>query len=505
MKVTFVCPGDELLGIGYMSAVLKQHNIETDLVFDPRLLQDSIFGRTFLTRYLTLDSEFLVNRIIETKPDLVAFTATTNTILWAFEVASKLKKAAGHIPIIFGGPHVTAVPERVIRRDFVDFICVGPGEYALLKLAQSIQAGDGYDIPGIWHKRGSQVKRHDRIYQVEDLDQVPFPDKELFYSQLPFYKNPYVIVSSRGCPFNCTYCLQSMYHKLYRKCGAKPYQRRSVSNVIQELVMAKKRWGIKSVKFFDDLFAYNKRWLREFCEEYKRKIDLPFRCSLHPHVVDAEILDLLKYAGAYTLTVGVESVNERILRDVLNRKGSYERMQRSLELMRKSKMYFSVDHIFGLPDESEEDHKKAAQLYTHVRPNNILLYWLVYYPKTEIIKHGLERKLIEQSDIELIEEGKGHISYKYAHHEGYQEAYPYYVLFNLISIRIIPKFVFAFILKHNLLKVFKLPMFIVALKQLFDSLDPRSSRNEQLNKTRHLFKYVLAMRRRKPVRGKGLA
>ena len=497
MKVTFVCPGDELLGIGYMSAVLKEHGHQTDLVFDPRLLQDSLLSRTFLVKYLTLDTDQLVDRVLETGPDLVAFTTTTNTLAWAYGIAARLKERAGELPVIFGGPHVTAVPERVISKNFVDFVCVGPGEYALLELVRALEAGQSdFNIRGIWYKRDSQVMAGEGIFQIGDLDQIPFPDKELFYSQLPFYKNPYVIVSSRGCPFSCTYCMQNMYTNLYRKCGAKPYQRRSVTSVIGELVAAKERWSMNSVKFFDDLFAFNKRWLRDFCEQYKSKIDLPFRCSLHPAVVDEEILDLLKYAGAYTLTVGVESANENMLKNTLNRKGSYEKMERSLELMKKSRMYFSVDHIFGLPGESEEDHKKAAQLYNHVRPNNILLYWLVYYPKTEIIKHGLERNLIQPRDVELIEEGQGHISYKHAQKGMYREAYPYYVMFNLISIKLIPRFVFSFFVRRNWVKFFRWPMLFVILKQFLDSLDPRSSRNEQFRKTLSLYKYALKQRKR---------
>ncbi len=496
MKVTFVCPGDEMLGIGYMSAVLKQNGHRTDLVFDPRLLQDSLLSRTFLTRYLTLDTDQMVSRILETEPDLAAFTATTNTIRWAFGIAERLKTRAPDIPIIFGGPHVTAVPERVIREEFVDFLCVGPGEYALLRLVEALQAGDeAGHISGIWSKTDGRVIAGQGIGRIDDLDRLPFPDKELFYDQLPFYKDPYVIVSSRGCPFSCSYCLQSMYTHLYRQCGAKPYQRRSVDNVIEELVQAKARWGMRSVKFFDDLFAFHKGWLRDFCRKYRDRIGLPFRCSLHPAMVDEEILEMLKSAGAYTLTVGVESANPRMLRETLNRKGSYEKMKRSLRLMKRSGIYFSVDHIFGLPGETDRDHKLATELYNQVRPNNILLYWLVYYPKTDIIKHGLEAGLITPQEVALIEEGRGHISYKHAQGELYRQAYPYYILFNLLPLKIIPRSLVDWVVRRNLIRLFRWPMFTVVVKQFFDSLDPRSSRNEQLRKTMHLYRYVLIQRR----------
>ncbi len=496
MKVTFVCPGDEMLGIGYMSAVLKQNGHRTDLVFDPRLLQDSLLSRTFLTRYLTLDADQMVSRILETEPDLVAFTATTNTIRWAFGIAGRLKEKTPGMPIIFGGPHVTAVPERVIAREFIDFVCVGPGEQALLKLVEALDGGEeAFDIKGIWSKRNGRVAAGEGISRIDDLDRLPFPDKELFYDQLPFYKDPYVIVSSRGCPFSCSYCLQSMYTHLYRQCGAKPYQRRSVENVIEELVQAKARWGMRSVKFFDDLFAFHKGWLRDFCRQYRERIGLPFRCSLHPAVVDEEILEMLKGAGAYTLTVGVESANPEMLRRILNRKGSYERMKGSLRLMKRSRIYFSVDHIFGLPGETEEDHRLATELYNDIRPNNILLYWLVYYPKTDIIKHGLEAGLISEQDVALIEEGRGHISYKHAQEGLYREAYPYYILFNFLPLKFIPRSVISWVVKKNLIRLFRWPMFTVVIKQFFDSLDPRSSRNEQLRKTLHLYRYVLGQRR----------
>jgi anaerobic magnesium-protoporphyrin IX monomethyl ester cyclase len=496
MKVTFVCPGDEILGIEYMSSVLKEKRIETDLVFDPRLFQDTLLQGTFIAKLFTADQESIVRRICDTKPDLVAITSTTNTIQWGFKIASRFKQVARGVPVIFGGPHATAVPERVIDKDFVDFVCVGPGEYAILDLCRSIQSGRNQpDIPGIWHKNGKEIIPNEGIYIVDDLDSLPFPDKDLFFSQLPFYKNPYTILASRGCPFSCTYCMSSMYHDLYRRCGAKPYHRRSVANVISELVMAKQKWNIKSVKFFDDLFAINKKWLTEFSEQYKEKIALPFRCSVHPAVLDQEIVTLLKYAGAYTITMGVETVNGHILKNVLNRRSTYDQIRTSMQLLKKSKIYFSADHIFGLPEESEEDHKKAAFLYSEMRPNNILLYWLVYYPGTTIIKYALDRKLIQKQDIALIEEGQGQISYKYRQKEKFKSAYPYFLMFNLIPLRIIPKFIFQFVVRKNLIRLFRIPFFIIVIKQIIDSLDPRSSRNEQLKKTLSFMRYGLGFKK----------
>ncbi|MFX0208430.1 MAG: B12-binding domain-containing radical SAM protein [Candidatus Hodarchaeota archaeon] len=499
MKVTFVCPGDELLGIQYMSSVLKKNRIDTALVFDPRLLQDSVLQRTFLAKAFNTDRNSVVKKIIDTTPDLVAITSNTNNILWGFNIANKIKEIKNNVFIIFGGPHATAVPERIISKEFVDFVCVGSGEYALLDLCQSIQSGEkNFNIPGIWYKKGRRIMRSDKIYGIDDLDEIPFPDKELFFLPFPFLKHPYTITTSRGCPFSCTYCMESVYHKLYRSCRVRPYQRRSVKNVIDELIIAKKKWNIRSVKFYDELFAINKKWLGDFCHVYKEKIGLPFRCSVHPAVLDNEIVELLKYAGVNTITMGVESINGDILKNILQRNCSFNQIKSSMELLKKSKIYFSVDHIFGLPGESEEDHRKAALLYSEMRPNNILVYWLVYYPKTAIINYALKRKLIEQKDIELIEEGLGEISYKNRSKESSKIAYPFFLMFNLIPIRIIPKFIFQFIIKRNLSRFFKVPFFIIVLKQIFDSLDTRSSRNEQLKKTLSFIRYGLAFSR-KPV------
>ncbi|MFX0210317.1 MAG: B12-binding domain-containing radical SAM protein [Candidatus Hodarchaeota archaeon] len=504
MKVTFVCPGDEILGIEYMSSVLKEEGFETDLVFDPRLFQDSLLQDTFIAKFFMAARDSIVQRIYDSKPDLVAITATTNTIQWGFKIASRFKQMAKDVPVIFGGPHATAVPRRVIEKDFVDFVCVGPGEYALLDLCQRIESGDDhFNIPGIWYKNRKEIIPNNMIYVIPDLDKLPFPDKDLFFSQLPFYKKTYTILTSRGCPFSCTYCMSSMYHNLYRACGAKPYDRRSVENVIAELLLAKQKWNIKSVKFFDDLFAFNKKWLKVFAQQYKDKIDLPFRCSVHPAVLDYEIVELLKYAGAYTITMGVESVNEDILKKILKRNCSYKQIRATTELLKKSKIYFSIDHIFGLPDESEEDHKKAALLYSDLRPSNMLLYWLVYYPRTAIIKYALERNLIEKRDIELIEEGKGEISYKNRQKDSYKTAYSYFLLFNLLPVRIIPKFIFRFIVINNLTRFFKIPFFLVVIKQFFDSLDPRSSRNEQLKKTISFIRYSLPIGKKQCIRSRG--
>lgn len=407
MKVTFVVAGVENMGVEYLSSVLKEDGHQVSLVFDPKLFGSEAIQNSRLRRLFDIKHQ-LVREIIESAPDLIAFSVLTINYQWALEIARSLKKELD-TPIIFGGIHSTSVPEAVLKNDCVDMVCVGESEYALLELVDSLGGKPRYDIQNIWFKRNGNFVRNDIGPLIEDLDSLPLPDKQLFYSKQPFSKRDYYIMASRGCPFACTYCCNNVLKKLYQGKG-RFYRRRSVDHVMDELKWAKSTFRPRRITFADDFFVLDINWLKKFIPRYKNEIDLPFVVMSHPNYINREIVCLLKEGGCFWIIMGVQSVSEISRRKVLKRYVSNEQIIVAAQACHDEKMSFSVDHIFNIPYEGTKEQEEALSFYNTIRPAAINAYWLQYFPRAEIVDIAAEARIIDHKVIEKVNEGKASAS-----------------------------------------------------------------------------------------------
>lgn len=406
-KITFIYSGAENLGIECISSFLKSKGHEVSLLFDPAVFSGELSIKSNLLSRASNIDDAIIKKAVEAKPDLVAFSAYTGNYRWCLKIAQSIKRLS-NIPVVFGGVHTTAVPERVLLNEFVDYAIIGEGELAILDLIEYMQKGDGpqnlANIPNLCFKdHGAFAFNKPRPY-IKDLDSLPFPDKALFYDKVPLFEENYLIMTSRGCPYDCTYCSNSMYNKIYpeeRQC----IRRRSPGNVIEELLHVKKRGTAKLIAFNDDVFTLSKPWLEEFIEIYKSKINLPFFCSVFPLNVTGEIASLLRDGGCWRVTVGIQSGSERVRRDVFNRTGSNEKIINAISCIKEMGMRVSVDNIFGAPSETEDDLRQGLDLYNKIKADRILTFWLTYYPGTNIINFAKSQNILTENDVDNIEEG----------------------------------------------------------------------------------------------------
>lgn len=407
MKVTFVYIGAESLAIEYLSSALKQHGHETALAFDPALFDDKQYlDIPFLAKIFDSRGK-LVNDIVNSSPNLVAFSVGTDILLWAFEVAKAVKERLD-VPIIFGGVHVTAVPERIINMDFVDMVCVGEGDEALVELVDNLDAGkNNHNIQNIWFKRNGDVVKNPARNLIQDLDTLPLPDKDLFEEEIVIRNGKYMLMSSRGCPYKCTYCYNDVLKDFYAGKG-KFVRQRSVDNVLDELIRMKEKYNYSSVAFMDDLFLGNRAWFKQFVPKYTKCIDLPYSCMTSTHVVDENIARLLKDSGCTRLQFGIQTMNEATRVSVLKRNfEDTERIKRAIDACDKVGISYSLDHIFGIPGEGEKEFKKTANFFAETKADRFCCYSLFYYPKTEIIQSAKSHGILNEKEIDLIEDGKG--------------------------------------------------------------------------------------------------
>jgi radical SAM superfamily enzyme YgiQ (UPF0313 family) len=347
----------------------------------------------------------IIKALIEYNPDIVCFSVITDNYQWACEWAKEVKTVT-KAKVIFGGIHPTSVPEKVISQEFVDYVCVGEGEYALQELVNEIDNGrDGKYVRNIWVKDGGRVIRNETRPLISDLDQLPLPDKALFHAAAPIFNGGYSIMTSRGCSNACKYCCNNVYRQIYGKEGG-CVRRRSVENVMHELIKAKESFSPKHILFVDDIFNSDKKWLDLFLNEYEQKIRIPFACYLFPDNVDERLSAGLKKAGCFKVQMGVQVIDEAKRAKVLGRISSQEKIARAIDALRKNNIYVTCDTIFGFPDETEAELKDLIKFYNRHTPDHCENFWLRYYPRTGMTEWALNNGFISHERKEAIENGR---------------------------------------------------------------------------------------------------
>jgi anaerobic magnesium-protoporphyrin IX monomethyl ester cyclase len=391
MKIIFISIGGDNIAIGYLSAFLKQSGHQAEIILDPRLFASESMRSDWLYKKFDTTKE-IVRQVIQHNPDFVGFSVFTMNYQRCLDLARLIKKENSAIKTIFGGVHPTCCPEVVIAEDCVDIVCIGEGEGALLELMNDPRQDD---IKNLWFKQRRNFPRP----LIKDLDSLPFPDTDAFHDIYPgFFKKDYTISTSRGCPFACTYCSNNAFQKIFKGFG-KPVRRRSPDNVIDELILAREKYGFKRITFVDDVFVQDINWLSKFAVRYKKEVGLPYIILTHPLFVTDDIVRLLKYSGCYFVLFGIQSVSEKTRREILKRYETNEDIERAAWICHKHGMRFSVDHIFNIPGEGLQNHVDALKFYNKMRPTVINAYWLQYFPKTEIVDTAVRMGITSTSPV----------------------------------------------------------------------------------------------------------
>ena len=349
MKVTFVYPdlytqfhdwpGSFYVGIASLSAVLKREGIETSIIHITHLISKSEF----------------IKRIEDEDPDLIGFSSTSHGFSVIKKLASWLVEAKVRILKIYGGVHPTIAPEESIEINGIDMICQGEGEGPLVELCHRMSnKEDINDIQNLWIRAQGTVIRNPLRPLIEDLDQLPFPDRSIFsYPDLLDERDGLaVFMASRGCPYNCTYCCNHLFRKIYGNKGS-PVRFRSVDHLIEEIKQVLGKYSfITGLIFHDDILFFNKKWSEEFAEKYSMQIRLPFVCNARADVTDESVIRLLKKAGCSHVKFGLESGNEAIRFNVLNRRITDGQIKKAFAGCKKAGLNTISFNMVGLPYET---------------------------------------------------------------------------------------------------------------------------------------------------------
>ena len=397
----------EYLGIEIISALLKGAGHDVQLVFEPDLLTAAFLRSLPAGLRRAVDSaERAARRVVALEPDLVLFPSEINSFDWCARVGLEVARARPGTHLLHGGFHATSTPEQCIEHGGVTMLCVGEGDEAVPELVQAIEAGrDFTGIANIWVKDADgTIHRNDPRPLLHDLDSLPYPDKALYYDQLPGLSREYMCVASRGCHWACSFCFYTTLYGLYGQDGF--VRTRSPEHVLGELEHAMAAWDVRYVVFHDDIFPTSLKWLKEFAPLYKERIGLPFSCITHPQLMREETVDLLADMGCRYVIMGAQTVNEGSRGpDVINRTESSEDIYDAVRRLKRHGIFVLVDHIFGIPGESVQDQEDALAFYAEAGPDVVKPFFMSYFPGTELTKRAEEERSVAEQELSRNHEG----------------------------------------------------------------------------------------------------
>ena len=345
---------------------------------------------------------FLTDRHLERDlrayaPDVVAFTAVTGNHLWAAQTAAELRVLLPRTFFVMGGPHPTYYPE-IVMHDGLDAICRGEGETVWPTLLRRIEARQSLaDLAGLWVKEEGRLHRNPLAPSVEDLDALPFPDRSL-YDRFGFMRrNAYpLMITSRGCPFRCTFCYSPTLMEMTKGQG-KFVRFRSVGNVIAEAQEILAKRPVAAIEFVDDIFGMHRPWLREFAARWPHEVGVPFNASIRADLILPEVAALLADAGCQTLAIGLESGNDRVRNEILQKEISREQVVAAAAQVKRHRMKFITYNIVGSPGESFDDAMDTVRLNREIEPAYAQCSIMQPYPKTGIFDIAVRQGMIRDA------------------------------------------------------------------------------------------------------------
>lgn len=338
--------------------------------------------------------ENIDQRIQSIKPDVIAYSIRTSYHKEYIDLNRELKSKYKFISI-FGGPHATLFPE-VIKGKGIDCICRGEGEEVLMEFLDTLEKkGDITKIKNLWVKKSNKIYKNPVRPLIQNLDKLKFPDRSLLdgYQEIKFSKIKN-FMTGRGCPFECSYCFNAGFKKMY---GGQNYVRkRSVNNVIKEIKDVRDKYGIEIAIMEDDTININKRWLLEFCKKFKL-LGIKFICiGVRADLIDEDIVRALKKARCIGAVFGIESGNEKVRKEILNRNMSNKQLINCARLFKKYKIKFTTENILGIPTTSLKEDLDTLRLNVVCRPMYSNAHIMQPYPGTKIyefaVKKGLYKK-----------------------------------------------------------------------------------------------------------------
>lgn len=369
--------------------------------FGPMVLSSLCKKHGHKTRLLIFRGQDILKDLDEFQPDVVAYSVMTPGAGVFLDIDVIVRKwidqQGSRVYRIMGGPHPTFFHEVLEEMD-LDAITVGEADNALVKILSNLERGLPLEEIANVIPRGGSIDNMKREL-INDLDQLPFYDRELLMEAAPQarYFNLIGYNVGRGCPFKCTYCHNDLYNKLFKGCG-KVVRRRSVEPVIQELEHNVKHYGpVKQIRIFDDTFAFTvDDWLKEFLAKYKERIGLPFYCLLRPNLVTDEMGEILAAHGCHSVSMSIEAADDQLRNDLLKRNISRKSLVNAFSILHKHGINAQTIVMLGLPGSTVEQDFESFYFMQSMKPSLGLCSIWAPYPNTSLTQYAVDSGYLDE-------------------------------------------------------------------------------------------------------------
>jgi anaerobic magnesium-protoporphyrin IX monomethyl ester cyclase len=356
------------LGLCYLAAMLDpaKHQVKIiDAVAEK--FQQIYSWRDHYLRGMTFDE------ILASIPPDTRILGISNLYTFAFliasEIAVRVKAKYPHMIVVFGGAHPTVMTRETLARPEVDFVVISEGEHTFRDLVKAVEDGGGWEqLDGLGYKRNGEVVINPKNHFVRNLDEIPFPRRDLLPMQSYFTaREPHgsanrrlwtTMIATRGCPYACTFCnTPQIWQRRWRS--------RSAKNVVDEIEQLKRDYGVEEIHFEDESLTTDVKWVLAFCRELKsRELNIIWQTSngVRAESITEETLDWMKASGCTHITIAAESGSPRILREVMQKRLNLQAVLRAARLAGRKKMRMACYFMLGLPDERKRDVLKSVWL-----------------------------------------------------------------------------------------------------------------------------------------------
>jgi len=361
------------LGTSYISSYLKSRGIESK-IFD--------------ANYNSWTEDLTVDLVVTYRPDIIGITAMTHEINKAHSIITALTKRLNNIPSVIGGCHITALPQETLT-EFHNFSygIYGEGEETMLSLIECLR--DKREtavsaINGLVYRNNKQIFVNPPRTRLssEALSNLPYPDFGQYFknkSALSGKNDYYVMISSRGCPYNCIFCMQVLGRQV---------RRRSAESIVKEMEYAIEQYGTHTIYFLDEIFLFNDQLtydILELMKQHKLPKRIRWRGLTRVNFVDEKLIRKVKEAGCFALEIGIEAGSNEVLKRI-NKQITVEQAEQAVKIIKQAGIAVEANFILGHPHETVASVKSTIKLAAKLNPDAVAIGVMTPYPGTKIFE-----------------------------------------------------------------------------------------------------------------------